>query len=103
MLGMERGHVREATVVEPSIWPQAFTLKELVRRAETVGARAADESLDAWLARVHEGRQPRDLLGASSDDDVTDPTGGTAAEHEDLALELEALVDRLVGLAWPDS
>jgi protein-tyrosine phosphatase len=101
VLGMERLHVREAVLEHPLAWPRTFTLKELVRRGEAAGERPAVLPLDAWIARAHEGRQRRDLLGGSGVDDLSDPTGGTLAEHEDLARELETLVDRLVEVAWP--
>ena len=102
ILGMERLHVREAVVAVPSTWPRAFTLKEFVRRAGPVGARPRGEPLVTWIARVHEGRERSDLLGASSVDDLADPTGGTVAEHEDTVEELEALLAQVVQLAWPD-
>jgi protein-tyrosine phosphatase len=101
VLAMERLHVRHVVLTVPSAWPYTFTLKELVRRGEAVGPRPAGASLTTWIARVHDGRDRRDLLGASPLDDLTDPTGGTLAEHEDTARELEDLLDRLVGLAWP--
>ena len=101
ILGMERLHVREVVARHPGSWPRTFTLKGLVRRATELQPRAADEMLEAWLARMNENRAPRDLLGASPEDDVTDPTGGTLAEHEDLAEELADLIARLVDLAWP--
>src|SRR5688500_4239423 len=45
LLGMARMHVREAVVMLPSIWPRAFTLKELVRRGADVGPRAPGQPL----------------------------------------------------------
>jgi protein-tyrosine phosphatase len=101
VIGMERRHVREAVVLDPSAWPRTFTLKELVRRGEAVGARADRDSLDEWLERVHAGRQRSALLGASPDDDVADPTGTPFADHGATAQELSDLVARLVRLAWP--
>ncbi len=103
VLGLERRHVREVVVMVPSAWPRSFTLKEVVRRGERVGRRQSGESLPSWLERVHEGRERRELLGSSRLDDVGDPSGGTVADHEDLARELEDLLERLVGLAWPDA
>ena len=101
VVGMEREQVREAILCAPEAWSRCFTLKELVRRGEAVGPRPAGASLTTWIARVHEGRNRRDLLGASPLDDLTDPTGGTLAEHEDTARELEDLLEQLVNLAWP--
>src|SRR5687768_8238326 len=45
ILAMAREHVREAVVLDPSLWPRTFTLKELVRRGEAVGPRGQDETL----------------------------------------------------------
>lgn len=101
VLAMERAHVREATLVSPRAFPRIFTLKELVRRAETIGPRLAEEDLTAWLRRAGLGRRPTDHLGASLDDDVEDPIGQPASVYDETASELDDLLDRLVGLAWP--
>jgi hypothetical protein len=98
---MERLHVRDAVVADSSIWPRSFTLKEAVRRGEAVGPRRVGEALVTWIARVHEGRRTQDLLGASLDDDIADPAGGTRVEHEETADEIADLVARFVDLAWP--
>ncbi|MDQ4131965.1 MAG: hypothetical protein M3179_01905 [Actinomycetota bacterium] len=98
ILGMAREHVREAAVLVPERWPRAFTLKEVVRRAQQTGPRQEGESLDAWLARVHEGRSLRDLAGWSDDDDVADPIGKPHAVFERTAAELDDLTRRLVEL-----
>jgi protein-tyrosine phosphatase len=100
-LAMSREHLREAVLALPDIWPRAFTLKELVRRGETIGRRAPGESIEAWLARAHSGRNRVDLLGSSSDDDVDDPMGLSRSAYEKTADELADLVDRLVDLLWP--
>jgi protein-tyrosine phosphatase len=101
ILGMERLHVRELVVLDPRTWPRAFTLKELVRRGETHGPRRPDETLREWAIRQSSGRQRNAMLGMSSTDDLTDPTGGDAADHERAAGELGDLLNRLVRLAWP--
>ena len=101
VLAMAREHLREAVLALPDIWPRAFTLKELVRRGEMMGPCAPGESIDAWLARAHAGRNRVDLLGASSDDDVDDPIGLSRSAYEKTADELSDLVDRLVDLLWP--
>lgn len=100
VLGMAREHVREAVVLEPDVFPRAFTLKELVRRGEAIGPRRRGEPLDVWLTRAHEGRDRRHLLGTSPDDDVGDPIGGSADLYARTAVEIERLVDRLVELAF---
>ncbi|MGH9189566.1 MAG: low molecular weight protein arginine phosphatase [Acidimicrobiales bacterium] len=100
-LGMAREHVRHAAVLVPAAWPRTFTLKALVRQGEKVGPRPAGEELSAWLARVHEGRVPSDLLGSSAEDDVADPIGRPMPAYRRMVGEVEDLVDRLVTLIWP--
>jgi protein-tyrosine phosphatase len=103
IVGMARMHVREAVVQSPALFPRTFTLKELVRRGEEVGARRFDEPVGEWLARLHDGRSPRDLLGDSPDDDIADPIGQPRKAYERMVAELEPLVDKLVGLVWPEA
>jgi protein-tyrosine phosphatase len=101
LLAMARLHVREAVMLNPYVFDRTFTLKELVRLAESEGARGDEESFDAWLARLASDRTPADHLGDSDDDDIADPVGAPARVFRRTADELERLVDRLVGLAWP--
>lgn len=101
VVGMTREHVRELAVAFEGCFPRVFTLKELVRRAEAVGPRAPGETPAAWLGRVGSGRSPLDLLGASPDDDIDDPVGRPRAVYRRTAEELEQLLGRFVGLAWP--
>ena len=103
VLGMARMHVRAAVVRSPGVFPRAFTLKELVRRGEAVGARRPDQSLGAWLGVLHAGRRSDELLGDDPADDVADPMGGSDADFEATARELESLLDRLVTLAFEPS
>jgi hypothetical protein len=81
---------------------RAFTLKELVRRGEAHGVRRPGESQAGWLAAVHDGRRPIDLMGASDDDDVADPTTNISVDHDSMAAEVDDLVLRLVDLLWPE-
>jgi len=101
VIGMERLHVREAVVADPAVWRRAFTLPDLVRRAEAGGARGPHEPLRAWLEFLSAGRDRMALMGASRDDDVRDPTSDRSVDHHETAAYLDALVDRLVALAWP--
>ncbi|MGI8809028.1 MAG: hypothetical protein ACR2KK_14550 [Acidimicrobiales bacterium] len=100
ILAMAREHVREAVVLDRSLWPRTFTLKELVRRGEAVGPRRAEEPFAAWLARVGQGRRVADLTGSSPADDVEDPYGGPRTAYARLAGELDNLLDRLVAVAF---
>jgi protein-tyrosine-phosphatase len=103
VVGMAREHVQEAVVLLPSVWPRAFTLKELVRRAEQAGPRSPGQPFDEWLEKVHAGRSRSDLLGRAIADDVADPIGLGLDVYERTATEIAALVDRLVELGWRET
>jgi protein-tyrosine-phosphatase len=102
VLAMERMHVREVVVLDRHAFGRSFTLKEIVRRGEAHGARRPGESQAQWLAAVHHGRRPNELLGSGTDDDVADPTSDYSVDHEAMAAEVDDLVLRLVDLLWPD-
>src|SRR5690606_9352091 len=80
---------------------RTFTPKELVRRAGLAGGRRADETLDVFLARVHEGRTARELLGDDPVDDVVDPIGGPRAGYARAAAEIEQLAATIAALVAP--
>jgi protein-tyrosine phosphatase len=101
IVGFEREHVREIVLLDPSVWPRTFTMKEIVRRGEEIGARRRGESIAAWMARAHADRVQRELLGANQMDDVADPYGGPPGDYEDAADEIDDLVTRLAQLVWP--
>ena len=98
VIGMARSHVREAVTMAPDIWSRAFTLKEIVRRGESLGGRSPGEPLDDWVARLHSGRRLPELLGESASDDVADPIGGPRKSYERTATELDDLTARLARL-----
>jgi protein-tyrosine phosphatase len=100
ILAMARENLRHAVVLAPSAWPRAFTLKELVRRGETIGRRRAREPLADWLARAHQGRERAALLGDSSDDDIADPSGAGQRAYDRTAAALSGLVDQLIESCW---
>ena len=103
VIGMAREHLREAVVLLPSVWPRAFTLKELVRRAEQTGPRSPGQPFDEWLEKVHAGRTRTELLERSTIDDVADPIGLGLEVYERTAKEIATLVDRLVDLGWRET
>ena len=100
ILAMAREHVRDVLVIDQALWPRAFTIKELVRRATGVGPRSPGQPFDEWLAKVHAGRDAADALGASGDDDVADPIGEGSRFYRRTAADLDDLTARLVDLAW---
>jgi protein-tyrosine-phosphatase len=87
-------------VLCPAAWPRAFTLKELVRRGQRIGPRMTGEPLADWVARASDGRDHRDLLGSSAEDDVADPFGGSASDFEATAVLLDQLTADLADLCW---
>lgn len=101
VVGMAREHIRDAVLLRPDVRPRAFPLKDLVRRAEKVGARSPDEGLGPWLAAVGRDRTTAELLGQSDDDDVADPIGRSAVHYRTCADELTRLLGRLADLAFP--
>jgi protein-tyrosine phosphatase len=103
VIGLERRHVQEIVLHDPTSFRRTFTLKELVRRGAVVGPRRPDQSVGAWLAEVGEQRRPIDVLGSSTDDDVTDPTGSAAVDHHTMAEEVDDLTGALLALLFPDA
>lgn len=103
VIAMARVHVREAAVIFPGALQKTFTLKELARGAAVAGERAADEPLEAWLARIAADRVPASLIGVTHDDalDVADPIGRGRADYEVTADLLDRLLGEVVGLAFP--
>ena len=101
VIGMERLHAREAVVLGASLLPRCFTLKELVRRGEAIGARRQGEPVEEWLSRVNAGRRPIELLGESEADDIADPYQGSPKVYAKCIADLDDLVERLVDLLWP--
>ena len=98
---MTRRHVRELVAPEAKLWSRTFTIRELVRRGLEVGPRGTDEPLSKWLALVHEGRQPAELLGSDPGDDVADPMHGIPTDYDEMVETLYGLTHELVGLLFP--
>jgi protein-tyrosine phosphatase len=101
IIGMTRQHLVDLTVMAPTQWGRSFTLAELLRRGETVGARGRDEPLADWVRRVHAGRTRLAVLALPVAEDVPDPMGGRLTAYQRARDELSALIDRLAGLLTP--
>jgi len=101
VLGMTREHVRDALALDEEAHSRSFTIKELVRRGEA--APRHDEPLEEWLVSLSSARSAGDLLGASTADDVADPTGRSRRAVRKTADLLDDLTARLVRVAWPRS
>ena len=102
VLPLAREHLREVVVSAPEAFDRTFTPKELVRRASAAGGRRSGEPLPVFLARLHEGRTPQDLMGDDPSDDVADPIGGPRSGYERTAVELEQLALAIAALLAPE-
>jgi protein-tyrosine phosphatase len=102
VVAMEVGHVARLSAGIPDAFAKTFTLRELVRRAKTSGARGSDESLVEWVRAVHGDRRPADLFSTRGCDEVADPYRRGRAAYERSATELSELTGRLTSLAFPD-
>lgn len=102
VVAMERKHVREAVVAEPSLRHRTFTLIDLVRRSQLTAPRRRGESVGAWAERVGEGRTTIHYLG-SGDDEIADPIGRSRAHYADTAKQLDFFLELLVEHAFPVS
>jgi protein-tyrosine phosphatase len=103
VIGLERRHVQEIVLADPAAFTKTYTLKELVRRGQEVGNREPGETVATWLSRVHAGRRAQDLIGLSSADDVTDPTGSNAVDHRGTAEEIDELAGAVLDLLFRDA
>jgi protein-tyrosine-phosphatase len=101
VIGLERRHIQEVVLHEPRAFSRSFTLKELARRGADIGPRAPGQTVGEWLADVHRGRRPTELLGASHIDDVDDPTGSAARDHHTMAEEVDDLAQEVLALLFP--
>ena len=101
LIGMEQRHVREAVLLHADLFTRAYTLPDLVARAESVGPRAG-RSMDEWLAELGEGRRRTDLFRQDRRLEVADPIGKSKKAFHRTAEEISALIERFVVLAWSD-
>ena len=95
VLGMTRHHVRDVAVMEPSVWPHAFTITEFVRRSARAGQKPFDVDVASWCQTIHHGRTTSDVLAASASDDIDDPMGGTFDDFVHLGDVLDSVMDEV--------
>lgn len=100
IVGMTREHLRDAVLLDQTVFPRTFTLRELVRRSTDAAPRPADLELPEWLSTLHRGRRHVDLIGESRTDDIEDPMGGPPAAYRRMLSEVAPLVDALHTLLW---
>ena len=96
ILTMTRAHLRYVAVLDPSSWTRTFTLLELARRASASAPASVDEPFAAWLQRMGAHRRASDLMRPDLSDDVADPYGGPASEHEAMVERVAQAVTTLV-------
>ncbi|MBA2279718.1 MAG: RpiB/LacA/LacB family sugar-phosphate isomerase [Acidimicrobiia bacterium] len=101
VLCLERRHLREVVVLDRDALRKSFTIRELVRRGDTIGPRPPGTALAAWLDAANGDRELSSLTGEAPDDDIADPTGGPITGYEHTVRWIDALLGRLVGLLWP--
>jgi protein-tyrosine-phosphatase len=102
ILGMERMHVRAVIEPDEHLFARSFTLPEFVRSAAVFGPRPADEDLRAWVERIG---AVRSRAGYEHDDPlniIADPMGQSRRAFRETADEIDALLEELVLLAWPE-
>lgn len=91
VLTMERQHLRAAAVLAPGALARTFTLREFVRRGLSAGPRSPGQPIGAWLVALDDERAPAALLVDDPADEIVDPVGGTRADFERCADELDLL------------
>ena len=99
---MERRHVQAAVDLLSECWPRTFTLSDLLVRGSQRAPRPPQEDFAAWVARLHEGRRPADVLLGGVQGDVADPVGRGTAAFRRTAEELSAASAALAALMFPD-
>ncbi len=92
---MTRQQLIEVITLAPDSWWRCFTLVDLVRRAEAIGAPSAGEEARTWVRRLGGARQRAGLLRLDAGDDIEDPMGGPRAGYDRVARQIDALVDSL--------
>jgi protein-tyrosine phosphatase len=102
IIGMGRRHIQEAILMDPPCWPQAFTLKELVRRIGEIGPRRPGQGIRSWIESAAGERTRASLAHRSPADEVVDPYGRSLDRYRSTAAELAQLTSQLAGALWPD-
>jgi protein-tyrosine-phosphatase len=93
VIGAARIHAWEAVAMAPEAMPHTFTYRELVRLGDRAGWRRDGESLDGWIARLHDARH--DSSPALVGDDIVDPMGRSRRTFARVAADLEELTGRV--------
>lgn len=97
IITMTRRHLRTVVGGDAELLARTFTLRELARRAAQV-APAAD--MAAWRSALGAGRSATELLADDPADDLDDPHGRAAREHERMVRSVRELV-AVIAARWP--
>lgn len=87
---MTREHLRHVVDLDPDSFLVTFTLKEIARRSVPFVPRSL--TFDEWVLALNEHRLAIDLLGASDEDDLADPYGGSYSGYQAMVAEVDRLV-----------
>jgi len=98
VLAMTRQHVMDAVVLAPAAWPRTLPLIDAVRRASQTGPMPTADNPGSWVARLHAGRRPADVLTLSPADDIADPIDQPLDAYRRTRDQLDGLTRRLAEL-----
>ena len=98
ILAMTRQHVMDAVVLAPAAWPRTLPLVDAVRRASETGPLPTPADPASWVARLHAGRRPADVLTLPPRDDVADPIDQPLDAYRRTRDQLDGLTRRLAEL-----
>jgi protein-tyrosine phosphatase len=105
VVAMERAHLRAAAVMVPGGPEKTFTLRELLRRAVAQAGALRDRpggrlDVAAWLGALNVERDVGSLVRDDPAEEVWDPVGGSRADFERTADELDQLTGQLAQLLF---
>lgn len=104
VIAMTENHRRQLLQRVPAAEERVFTLKELVRLAETVEAPAGDPPVAERVRTVaHLAHRARPTAPRAGDhEDVRDPYGGSRAGYREVAAEIDGLVAEVAAALFGD-
>jgi protein-tyrosine phosphatase len=89
VITMTADHLQHVVDLVPGSWSKTFMLTELCRRLTVAEPRRESERFGTFLARLHDGRTPAEVLANGSQDDVVDPYGGPLSGFQRTAADLD--------------
>ena len=103
ILTMERRHLRSVAELQFDALDRAFTLRELAHLAAVIGPRPVTLPPSQWIARASSMRLPGTVLTVSTDDDISDPMGGSRRDYRRAADEIDEAVERVLSALFPSA